>query len=287
MLVIRCTAKLRRRLSSQQMVDVARSTTRLGDWYATILHLRPAHVILLVNEPSRLAAMLPAREFSTLARRIPEAIAEVLRDLGISQAAIARERREMQEVAFAKTASRSVLGTMNDLAFQMETLRAGCVTFSGGPGVGENPDLYSLKGPTAVHVRHHSLTTARDQRLDPESPLQLLGRQAIDRHTDALRKALLPSSDEACLEAHMGRFLQIIGVAWALLGIAACTALTAHQTYPGEIQSGMNAQFYKAIWAIAFVFFVLPGAGGALFGTFLRRRTPPPTGTSDPKQTQL
>ena len=81
MLTIRCTTKLLDRLKTRPDPPAPPSTTRLGDWYATILLLRPAHMVLLVNEPTRLAALLPARDLPTLARRIPDAICEVLQDL--------------------------------------------------------------------------------------------------------------------------------------------------------------------------------------------------------------
>ena len=82
MLIFRCTAKLLSRLKVSPGPSPATSTARLGGRYATILPLRPAHLILLVNEPTRLAAVLPARELATLPSRIPEAIAAVLRELG-------------------------------------------------------------------------------------------------------------------------------------------------------------------------------------------------------------
>lgn len=120
MLTVRCTAKLLRRLKVDPKGSPGSSSTRFGDWYATILPVRPAHLILLVNEPTRLAAVLPARGISTLASRIPEAIAEVLRELGASDETVDLERRAMAEVRFDRTASRSVLGTMNDYIFLMQ-----------------------------------------------------------------------------------------------------------------------------------------------------------------------
>jgi hypothetical protein len=74
----------------------------------------------LVNERTRLAAVLPAKAITTLARRIPDAIAEVLCELGAAVDVIEDERRAMTEIVFAKTASRSVLGTMNDFSFHLE-----------------------------------------------------------------------------------------------------------------------------------------------------------------------
>ena len=78
--------------------DVAVPTsTALGDWYATILPLRPSHLVLLVNETTRLPVVLQARELKTLDRRIPEAIANVLRDLGVDPEGVAREKQAMAE----------------------------------------------------------------------------------------------------------------------------------------------------------------------------------------------
>jgi hypothetical protein len=123
MLIVRCTAKLLDRLKVPPLASPVPSSTALGDWYATILPLRPAHLVLLVNETTRLPVVLPARELSTLARRIPEAIADVLRDLEIDPEAIGRERQAMSKIAFDRTASRSVLGTMNEHVFHLGVTR--------------------------------------------------------------------------------------------------------------------------------------------------------------------
>ena len=123
MLIVCCTTKLLKRLRVETATTSATPEPRLGEWYATILQLRPHHVVLLVNEPTRLAAVLPAREFATLAERIPAAIARVLEDLGVDAGVVASERRAMADVTFAKTSSRSVRGTMSELGFQLEQMR--------------------------------------------------------------------------------------------------------------------------------------------------------------------
>ena len=123
MLIVRCTAKLLDRLKVSPGAVTSSSTTALGDWYATILAARPSHLVLLVNESTRLPVVLPARELSTVATRIPEAITDVLRDLGVDPAVIDRERAAMAEIVFGRTASRSVLGTMNEHVFHMGLTR--------------------------------------------------------------------------------------------------------------------------------------------------------------------
>lgn len=119
MLIVRCSAKFLARLKVRPEPAAAPSTTHLSDWYATILHLRPPPLALLVSEATRLPVVLPSRELTTLAGRIPVAIAGVLEDLGVEQELIEIERDAMAEIVFDKTASRSVLGTMNELAFHL------------------------------------------------------------------------------------------------------------------------------------------------------------------------
>jgi hypothetical protein len=92
------------------------STTTLGDWYADILFTARQHVVLCVSEHARVPVIIPARDLKTLASRLPDALAQVLTDLTIPSASIARELGEMKDVQFAKTASRSLLGTINDYA---------------------------------------------------------------------------------------------------------------------------------------------------------------------------
>ena len=107
-----------------------RSTTALGDWYATVLFTKPHHVVLLVNAATRLPVVVPARGLSTLPVRFAEGLAAVLTTLQIPASVIAAELREMRDVTFTTTASRSVLGTMNDYAIYIEAVFRDDVTVS-------------------------------------------------------------------------------------------------------------------------------------------------------------
>lgn len=123
MLVVRCTAKLLRRIEPWHLPAASRSTNRLGDWYATILALRPAQLVLMVNEFTRLPVVLPAREFATLEGRIPIAIARVIDELGVEPNTRDAELIAMCEITFDCTASRSVLGTMNEFTSLLKVIR--------------------------------------------------------------------------------------------------------------------------------------------------------------------
>ncbi|MBK6972204.1 MAG: hypothetical protein IPH26_04345 [Sterolibacteriaceae bacterium] len=94
-------------------------TTVLGNWYATALFWKPP-LALLVSERTLLPLLMPLAPASTLAVRFPIEFDEVLRRHGVIRAAVEREVAAMAEVAFAKTANRSVLGTRNEFSFLAE-----------------------------------------------------------------------------------------------------------------------------------------------------------------------
>ena len=119
MVVLRGTGKLLKRLGAPVVADPGRSATVLGDWYADIFFTRPCQVVLCVSETSRLPVVLAARELRTLGTRLPVALGLVLADLMISWPAITWELAAMSTVVLAKTASRSVLGTLNDFAISL------------------------------------------------------------------------------------------------------------------------------------------------------------------------
>ena len=116
------TAKLRERLKCPIAAARSPTTTGLGDWYATALFWRP-QLALLVNERTLLPALLPLAPASTLPERIAPAVAQVLLLHGVGRDFVEREVAAMAEVRFAKTANRSVVGTMNEFAFEAEVYR--------------------------------------------------------------------------------------------------------------------------------------------------------------------
>lgn len=119
MYTLRCTGKLLRRLGPITEVSRETPTTVLGDWYATLIYAPAMQVILLTSERTLLPVVVPAREARTLAERFPLALARVLVELKVPQAVIDREVQAMAESRIGKTASRQVLGTMNDFQRMM------------------------------------------------------------------------------------------------------------------------------------------------------------------------
>jgi len=120
LIALRCTEKLRKKLRLPTLSeDAPPSTAALGDWFGHPVSTRHSRVILLVSERSRLAVLVHARQLDRFERRFADATADLLLDLGAPAEAVADEREAMNDVVYARTNSRSVLGTMNDYTFAL------------------------------------------------------------------------------------------------------------------------------------------------------------------------
>lgn len=117
MVTLRCTRKLLRRLAQSEQSTAP--TTVLGDWYANVLFSRPQQLVLCVSERSLLPVVLPAKETNTLASRLSVAVGEMLQRLDVAPALIEREQTAMRDFAYGRTQNRRVLGSLNDLMFQL------------------------------------------------------------------------------------------------------------------------------------------------------------------------
>lgn len=112
---IHATKKLLDRVK-QPVGPAVEPTSALGNWYATALFWKP-QVALLVNEATLLPVFVPLARAGRLAERFPEELRGVLDAHGLDPRFVDQEVRAMCEGSFAKTASRSVVGVMNEFAF--------------------------------------------------------------------------------------------------------------------------------------------------------------------------
>lgn len=92
----------------------------LGDWYANLIRVGRIQVVLAVSERSLLPVVVPARDGRTLVKRLGEALEPMLTSIGVSADDATAECVAMQRWAVGKTANRRVLGSLNDLAFQLQ-----------------------------------------------------------------------------------------------------------------------------------------------------------------------
>ncbi len=116
MFVVHATKKLLDRLREQPSSPVRQSTNALGSWYATALFWRP-QLALFVNESTLLPVFLPLAPAATVVDRFPNALRVILEAYAVERSFVDNEIAGMTEHQVAKTASRSVVGIMNEFTF--------------------------------------------------------------------------------------------------------------------------------------------------------------------------
>ena len=116
MVTIRCTRKLLWHLDAEVLSERMPPTSRLGDWYANLFFTRRAPLIICVSERSLLPVFVEARDPSSFFARFREAVRLVLQRMEVASEVADREAREMAQISIGATASRRVLGSLNDLA---------------------------------------------------------------------------------------------------------------------------------------------------------------------------
>ncbi len=125
MVTLRCTRKLLDFLAIKPVSEPIPSTGRLGDWYANLVPTDASDLIVFVSERSLVTVAIPAREAENLDSQFRARVQNLLAMLGVSIENIRSEIGHSQQVRFAKTSSRSVLGSMNDIASNYQFMAEG------------------------------------------------------------------------------------------------------------------------------------------------------------------
>jgi hypothetical protein len=120
MFTLRCTQKLLRRGLTESPGAEVEATAQLGDWYANVLVTRAQHLVLCISERTLLPVIVPAKGLGALPARLVEALSPTLAALSIPSASVQAECENMHEHRIGRTASRRVLGSLNELMFLLE-----------------------------------------------------------------------------------------------------------------------------------------------------------------------
>lgn len=92
----------------------------LGSWHANLIHIDRRKCVLFVNDKTLFNFIAPdisRGQIRSLANLFIEFLECVLSEENISDSAIMKIMTEYERVGYAKTNSKRVLGSMNDLAF--------------------------------------------------------------------------------------------------------------------------------------------------------------------------
>jgi hypothetical protein len=91
-----------------EVIEVGSSTTKPGNWCATVLPWKP-QIAMLVNERTLLPVLMPLTPAANLAIRFPGALVDILAAHGY-RILIESEVSQMQVVKYARTQYRSIVG---------------------------------------------------------------------------------------------------------------------------------------------------------------------------------
>jgi len=97
-------------------------TGALGDWYANLVPTFAGDLIIIVNELSLVTVAIPVWESENLIPLFYARVENLFWMIGVPQNVIEREINHLNPVQFAKTASRSILGSMNDIAWHYQIM---------------------------------------------------------------------------------------------------------------------------------------------------------------------
>jgi hypothetical protein len=114
-ITIRCTTKLLRRLGAAPTALANTSPTKLGEWYATLLHTRRGQYVLAMARSTLLPIVVTGRDVRSFPARVASTLAEVLAAYGVPVEIIERECAAMSDVQYAPTDDRSNVGVLTEL----------------------------------------------------------------------------------------------------------------------------------------------------------------------------
>jgi hypothetical protein len=114
MLVVHGTKKFRDRVGGSADRP-GEPLTALGRWYATVLSWRPRQLALFVHDSTLLPVLMPLAPAATVLARFPDRLAEILELHDVPRPVIGREIAALTPCCVTPTASRSIVGVMNEL----------------------------------------------------------------------------------------------------------------------------------------------------------------------------
>lgn len=130
MAIIRCTAKLLKELADK-LTNVPDQPPSLCDWHANLLRLDRKKYVLFTNDQTLYSLLVRQTKTPRSADFLEVfrlGLFKSLMNEGLAEAQVEYVLREHAQATITKTNSRSVLGSMNDLAFQAKSI----IHMSGG-----------------------------------------------------------------------------------------------------------------------------------------------------------
>ncbi len=117
MLTLQCTQKLLKKLNTD--ISPVKDTDPITLWHANLLTLDRRKCVLFTNDKTRYSFLVPGLkkpEFQILGEIFLDNLFRCMLNDGIPQKGVEKVLNTCSSYCFTKSSSRSVLGTMNDMA---------------------------------------------------------------------------------------------------------------------------------------------------------------------------
>ena len=118
-----CTQKLLKEIGTATLVETSADTRGLGNWYVNILRIERKKCLLFTNEKTLYSFLIPNVKKSNIKNIVDEFLINMSFNLqaeGFDINVINKLMQEYHEIGFGKTASKQILGWMNQIAFEYE-----------------------------------------------------------------------------------------------------------------------------------------------------------------------
>jgi len=161
--IIRCTAKLLTELKTKPTNGPSQSSAWC-DWHANLLWVDRKKCVLFTNNQTLYSFFLPSMK-----KPILENFEEVFRlglfkslmTEGFADPQVEYMLREHQQIVIAKTNSRSILGSMNDLALQIKSM----IYATGGLANADLPEINRQLNRTPMSAKKYKVSIDELKRL--------------------------------------------------------------------------------------------------------------------------
>ena len=121
MRMIHWTQKLLKEIGNPYLIDIPTDTGGLGNWYANLTRIDRRKCLLFTNEKTLYSFLIPNVKKANLKDIVDEFLVNISYNLQVECFGldiINKVMQEYKEIGFAKTASKKVLGSMNQIAFE-------------------------------------------------------------------------------------------------------------------------------------------------------------------------
>lgn len=120
MTALRCTEKLLKAMKVEPIAQPGSARNRLGEWTANLIRIGRIQLVLAVSEPTRFGVVIDAAPYATIPLRLKHNVFKALLSIGVPADSAAGEAEAMAPLEISASNSKSVLGTLNQFAFQIE-----------------------------------------------------------------------------------------------------------------------------------------------------------------------